>query len=116
MQESNQEVPAWLSCYATRSSYGGGRSNGEYGTSGSSYGGEEYDCRIDYREEKLQETILPILATYAWLIFGPRAFSYHSLFFDFENKFPEFHFVNSWINSDFQIISNHPSFSSRKPL
>ncbi|CBI35267.3 unnamed protein product, partial [Vitis vinifera] len=59
MQESNQEVPAWLSCYATRSSYGGGRSNGEYGTSGSSYGGEEYDRKIDYMEEKLQETIPP---------------------------------------------------------
>ena len=47
---------------------------------------------VGYKEEKLQETILPILATYAWLIFGPRAFSYLSLSFDFENKFPEFHF------------------------
>ena len=40
----------------------------------------------------------------------------HSPFSVFENEFLELHFVNSLINSDFQIISNHPSFSSQKPI
>ena len=40
----------------------------------------------------------------------------HSRFSVFENEFLELHFVNSLINSDFQIISNHPSFSSQKPI
>lgn len=51
MQEANQEVPSWLSQYAGRSSYGGGRSRRsgggrfggyDYRRDGSSRGGNNY--------------------------------------------------------------------------
>jgi ATP-dependent RNA helicase DDX3X len=38
MQESNQEVPAWLSRYAARSSFGGGRNR----RSGGRFGGRDF--------------------------------------------------------------------------
>ncbi|KAF6155250.1 hypothetical protein GIB67_019776 [Kingdonia uniflora] len=40
MQESNQEVPAWLSRYAARSSYGGGKNRRSGG--GGRFGGRDY--------------------------------------------------------------------------
>ena len=40
MQESNQEVPAWLSRYAARSSYGGGGRNRRSG--GGRFGGRDF--------------------------------------------------------------------------
>lgn len=39
MQESNQEVPAWLSRYAARSSYGGGRNRR---SGGGRFGGRDF--------------------------------------------------------------------------
>lgn len=39
MQESNQEVPAWLSRYAVRSSFGGGRNRR---TGGGRFGGRDF--------------------------------------------------------------------------
>ena len=40
MQEANQEVPAWLSRYATRASYGGGHRNRKAG--GARFGGRDF--------------------------------------------------------------------------
>ncbi|KAL5204455.1 hypothetical protein ABZP36_009326 [Zizania latifolia] len=42
MQESNQEVPAWLSRYAARPSYGGGGRNRRSGGGSSHFGGRDF--------------------------------------------------------------------------
>lgn len=42
MQESNQEVPAWLSRYAARPSYGGGGGRNRRSGGGSRFGGRDF--------------------------------------------------------------------------
>lgn len=50
MQEANQEVPAWLTRYAARASYGGGNRNRR---SGARFGGRDY--RRDNQHNKAQD-------------------------------------------------------------